>query len=121
MDESAGGAKDWGRAMRKMLVLLGAIGALGALVRYTGGQVLYAQASYVYAIQGARIVPVSGSVMDGGTIVVRDGLISAVGTNVTIPAGAQIIAGKGLTVYPGLIDLGSTSGLDMPAVPRAEN
>ena len=29
--------------------------------------------------------------------------------------------GKGLTVYPGLIDMGTTTGLDMPAVPRAEN
>jgi imidazolonepropionase-like amidohydrolase len=32
-----------------------------------------------------------------------------------------VIAGKGLTVYPGLIDMGSTVGLDMPPVPRADN
>ncbi len=62
----------------------------------------------------------SGPVIDNGTIVFRDGVIAAVGVNATVPAGAVLIAGKGMTVYPGLIDMGSTVGLDMPAVPRAE-
>jgi imidazolonepropionase-like amidohydrolase len=82
---------------------------------------LGAQASYIYAIQGARIVPVSGATIENGTVVIRDGLIAAVGASVTVPPGAQIIPGKGLTVYPGLIDMGSATGIDMPAVPRAEN
>jgi imidazolonepropionase-like amidohydrolase len=80
-----------------------------------------ARASYIYAIQGARIVPVSGPVIDSGTIVFRDGVITVVGANVSVPAGAQLIAGKGLTVYHGLIDMGSTTGLDLPPVPRADN
>lgn len=79
------------------------------------------EASYSYAITGARIVPVSSAPIDNGTVVFTGGVISAVGTNVTVPAGAITIAGKGLTVYPGLIDMGSTAGLDAPAVPRAEN
>ena len=79
------------------------------------------EASYTYAITGARIVPVSGATIDNGTLVFSGGVISAVGTNVTVPAGAITIAGKGLTVYPGLIDMGSAAGLDTPAVPRAEN
>ena len=82
---------------------------------------LGAQGSYIYAIQGARIVPVSGPPVENGTIVLRDGLIAAVGADVTVPAGAQVIAGKGLTVYPGLIDMGTAAGLEMPPVPRAEN
>jgi imidazolonepropionase-like amidohydrolase len=49
------------------------------------------------------------------------GVISAVGSNVAVPAGAITIAGKGLTVYPGLIDMGSSAGLEAPAIPRAEN
>lgn len=110
--------------MTKTLTLV-VVGALAALVAVGGPesliQVLHAQSSYIYAIQGARIVPVSGSVIDNGTIVVRDGVIAAVGANAAIPPGAKVIAGKGLTVYPGLIDMGSTTGLDMPAVPRAEN
>jgi imidazolonepropionase-like amidohydrolase len=79
------------------------------------------QASFIYAIQGARIVPVSGAAIENGTIVFRDGVIVAVGANATVPAGAVVIAGKGLVVYPGLIDMGSTAGLDMPAVPRADS
>jgi len=79
------------------------------------------EAPYTYAITGARIVPVSGATIDNGTLVFSGGVISAVGTNVTVPAGAITIAGKGLTVYPGLIDMGSTAGLDAPAIARAEN
>ena len=104
----------------KALAILCAMGAIG-VVLLTDTQMLHAQPSYIYAIHGARIVPVSGPVIDNGTIVVREGIISAVGASATVPAGAQIFEGKGLTVYPGLIDLGTTVGLDMPAVPRAEN
>jgi len=45
-----------------------------------------------------------------GTVVVRDGLIEAVGENVTVPTGAWVVDGEGLTVYPGLIDALSTVG-----------
>ncbi len=79
------------------------------------------EAPYTYAITGARIVPVSGEVIDDGTLLFSGGVISAVGTNVTVPPGAITIAGKGLSVYPGLIDMGSSAGLDAPAIPRAEN
>jgi imidazolonepropionase-like amidohydrolase len=80
-----------------------------------------AQTTSIVAIQGARIIPVQGRPIETGTLVMRDGLIAAVGATATVPAGATIIAGKGLTVYPGLIDLGSTTGLDMPPTPRADN
>jgi imidazolonepropionase-like amidohydrolase len=79
------------------------------------------EASYSYAITGARIVPVSSAPIDNGTVVFTGGVITAVGTNVTVPTGAITIAGKGLTVYPGLIDMGSAAGLEAPAVPRADN
>ena len=92
--------------------------AMGPFLLLAG---LQAQAPYTYAIQGARIVSVSGPVIDNGTVVFRDGVIAAVGANVNVPAGAQVLPGKGLTVYPGLIDMGDDVGLDMPAVPRAEN
>jgi imidazolonepropionase-like amidohydrolase len=57
-----------------------------------------------YAITGARIVPVSGPVIDKGTIVIRDGIITAVGSSVATPADARVIDGTGLSIYPGLID-----------------
>jgi hypothetical protein len=69
------------------------------------------------AIRGARIVPVSGPPIAAGTVLIRDGIIQAVGENVTVPAGAWIIEGKDLTVYPGLIDALSTLGLPDAAPP----
>jgi len=64
-----------------------------------------------YAITNARIVPVSGATIERGTVVIRDGLIAAVGANVAAPADARIIDGNGLTVYPGLIDSYTNLGL----------
>ena len=72
----------------------------------------------VYAIKDATIYPVSGPKIERGTIVIRNGLIEAVGVNVTIPPEATVIDGNGLTVYPGLIDSFSDTGLP-PAPPEA--
>jgi imidazolonepropionase-like amidohydrolase len=65
-----------------------------------------------YAITNARIATVSGATIERGTVVIRNGLISAVGANVTVPPDARIVDGNGLTVYPGLID--SYTNLALP-------
>lgn len=65
----------------------------------------------IYAITGARIVTVSGPVIERGTVVIRNGLIQSVGPNVTAPADARVIDGAGLTVYPGLIDAYTSLGI----------
>jgi imidazolonepropionase-like amidohydrolase len=65
-----------------------------------------------YAITNTRIVPVSGATIERGTVVIRNGLIAAVGANVTAPPDARVIDGTGLTVYPGLID--SYTNLALP-------
>ena len=57
-----------------------------------------------YAITNARIVTISGPVIERGTVVIRNGLIVAAGANVNAPSDARVIDGAGLTVYPGLID-----------------
>jgi hypothetical protein len=64
-----------------------------------------------FAIQGAKLVTVSGATVEQGTIVLQDGLITAVGRDAQVPPGAWVIDGKGLTVYPGLIDAMSSVGL----------
>src|ERR1035437_9210705 len=69
-----------------------------------------AQSHPAVAIHNAKIVTVSGSVIDKGTVVVRNGLIEAVGENVAVPSDAMLVEGEGLTVYPGLIDALSTWG-----------
>jgi hypothetical protein len=63
------------------------------------------------AIRNARIVTVSGPAIEKGVVVIRDGLIEAVGAGVTIPPDAWVIEGQGLTVYPGLFDGLSTVGI----------
>jgi len=71
-----------------------------------------------YAIRGARIVPVSGPPIENGTVVIANGLIAAVGgSNTAIPPEAWVIDGKGLTVYPGLIDALTDLGLQAAARP----
>jgi len=65
----------------------------------------------VTAITGARIVTVSGPVIEKGTVVIAGGKIAALGADVAAPAGATVIDGTGRTVYPGLIDGLTTLGL----------
>src|SRR5882762_5602105 len=67
---------------------------------------LRADTPNVYAIRGARIVTAAGAPIESGTVVIRRGTIDAVGASVAVPADAAVIDGAGLTVYPGLIDLG---------------
>lgn len=63
------------------------------------------------AIRGAMIHPVSGPVLPRGTIVISEGKVVAVGAEVTVPAGARVIDGAGLHVWPGMMDAGTTMGL----------
>jgi hypothetical protein len=58
----------------------------------------------VHAIVGARIVTAPGQVIPRGTIVIRDGVIEAVGASVAVPADARVWDAESLTVYPGMID-----------------
>ena len=75
------------------------------------------EAPPVYAITGARVVTVSGPVYDPGVVLLRNGVIEAVGAAVAVPADATVLDLPGHTVYPGLIDMGTTAGLDVPAPP----
>src|SRR6476660_1520389 len=83
--------------------------------------VLRADAPNVYAIRGARIVTAAGAPIENGTVVVRRGVIDAVGASVTVPPEAAVIEGAGTTVYPGLIDLGNTRAADQPSPTLPQN
>ena len=56
------------------------------------------------AIRNATILTITNGDIQNGTIVVRNGKITAVGANVTVPAGVRVIDGTGKYVMPGLID-----------------
>jgi imidazolonepropionase-like amidohydrolase len=63
------------------------------------------------AITNARIVPVVGAEIPRGTILIEDGRIAAIGADVAVPTGAQVIDATGLRAYPGMIDGYSSLGL----------
>src|SRR2546425_2168251 len=58
----------------------------------------------VHALVGGKVVTKPGEVIEGGTIVIRDGLIKAVGKDVTPPEDARVWDMKGTTIYAGFID-----------------
>jgi imidazolonepropionase-like amidohydrolase len=64
----------------------------------------------VVAFKNARLVLAPGRVVSKGTLVVRDGVITAAGTGVAIPADAVQFDLTGKTIYAGLIDGYSTVG-----------
>jgi len=66
----------------------------------------------VIAIRGGTVLPVSGPAIPNGTVVIRGGKIAAVGANVAIPQGAEIVDAKGKYVMPGVIDAASQIGID---------
>src|SRR5690348_16170449 len=71
-----------------------------------------------WALTNARIETISKGTIEKGTIVVRDGIIEAVGANVTPPGDARVVDLSGRTVYPGFIDLTSSMGLPTPPQPQ---
>jgi len=56
------------------------------------------------AIRGARILTMEGPPIQSGILLIRDGKIAALGPNVRIPSGAQVVEADGLTAMPGIID-----------------
>ena len=86
--------------IRRMLVQTLVAGAVATMA---GAQTI--------AITGGRVFPVSGPVIENGTVLIRDGKIVQVGATVAIPAGAQRIDATGKWVTPGLIDAQTQLGL----------
>src|SRR5882762_2336427 len=99
------------------------ITAIAAILFLSAGTAAFAQGGepQYFAIRGVKVVPVSGPPIEDATIVVARGVILAVAKDAAIPADAWIIEGKGLTVYPGLLDALTDVGLPPPApAPAAE-
>ena len=69
-------------------------------------------AAKLVAITHATILTASHGTVRNGTIVIRDGKIAAIGANVEVPVGAQVIDAGGKYVTPGLIDAHSHSSLE---------
>src|SRR6476661_5785237 len=68
----------------------------------------------VFALTNARLVLSPGNIVEKGMLVIREGVIEAVGAGAAIPADATVLDMKGKTIYPGFIDSYSDWGLPKP-------
>ena len=64
------------------------------------------------ALVGARIHTAAGPTIENGTIVFRDGVITAVGADVSPPGGAEVVDVTGMVLMPGMLDNHSHIGAD---------
>ena len=83
------------------------LSSLVALVAF----IVVAVSAQTIAIRGGTVHTLAGAPIEGGTVVVENGLISAVGAGVAIPAAAEVIDATGLQVYPGFFDALTQLGL----------
>ena len=72
---------------------------------------LWAGSDDTFFLRGATVHPISGPEIPDGSILVHDGKIIGVGASLTPPKDVRIVEGKGLHVYPGLIDSATEIGL----------
>ena len=69
------------------------------------------------AITGGRVLTISHGDIENATVLVENGKIAAVGHNVKVPNGAQVIDARGKVVMPGLFDAGDKLGtVEIPAL-----
>lgn len=88
------------------------IAALLLLMTYSVSNAQSAKGKYgTFALTNASIETVTKGVINNGIVVISNGKIEAVGTNVQIPKGAEVIDCKGSWIYPGMIESGSKIGL----------
>jgi imidazolonepropionase-like amidohydrolase len=66
-------------------------------------------AGTLVAVTNATIITASHGTIEKGTVLIRNGKIAAVGKDIVVPPGAQIIDGTGKYVMPGIIDAHSHS------------
>ena len=104
------------RSARTIPTLLRTALALGTLIGITAASTSAAQSQQVdpsqqLALTGATIHPVSGPVIEKGTLLIEGDTIRAVGSTVSIPPAARLIDLSGKHVYPGFIHPSSVLGL----------
>ncbi|MEQ9398780.1 MAG: amidohydrolase family protein [Longimicrobiales bacterium] len=90
------------RTLAAMTLALGTLAAPGTPAALVAQDV---------AIRGGTVLPVSGPPIENGTVVVRDGRITAVGAGVSVPAGMRVVDATGKWVLPGLVDAMSYYGV----------
>lgn len=88
-------------------------GLIAATVLFCG----LAAAQNTTAITGGRVFTISHGVIENGTVLVENGKVAAVGRDLKVPRGAQVIDARGKVVMPGMFDSGDKLGtVEIPAL-----
>ncbi|MDP5077969.1 MAG: amidohydrolase family protein [Nonlabens sp.] len=103
---------------KHLIILLLACGIAQAQDYFPVSDDISAVSTTVRAIKNATIVTKPGTTLKNATILIKNGKIEAVGSNVTIPQGVVVIDGTGLFIYPSFIESYSSFGMKKPE--RAE-
>jgi imidazolonepropionase-like amidohydrolase len=78
---------------------------------FTLAAAAFAGANDTFLIRNADVYPVTGAKMENVSVLVQDGKIADIGGKIVPPKGIKIVEGKGLRVYPGMIDSATELGL----------
>src|SRR5215469_13709780 len=70
-----------------------------------------AGADDTFLIRGIDVYPVTSKPMPGVSVLIQDGKIAEISAKITPPKGMKVIDGKGMRVYPGMIDSATSLGL----------
>src|ERR1700681_4371205 len=105
------------RSFQRLRFALGVLAAVCAVLLGSARAAAQGGEPQYFAIRGATVVPVSGPRLENTTVVISRGVIKAVSKDAAIPDEAWVIEGKGLIVYPGLIDSFTDVGIPPASAP----
>ncbi|MBE3135508.1 MAG: hypothetical protein IMZ55_18730, partial [Acidobacteria bacterium] len=104
----------------RLIAVVLTLASISAVGPTASGRNPAAPAGGSLALTGGTVVVGNGQVLPNATVIVRDGVITEVGTGVAVPSDAQTVDARGLFVYPGLIDAMGVEGV-RPAQPDASS
>ncbi|MHC4110660.1 MAG: amidohydrolase family protein [Planctomycetota bacterium] len=84
------------------------VAAISILISTLIVPTVMAEESSVVAVKAGTILPVTSAPIQNGIVIIRDGKIEAVGKDLKIPEGAEVIDATDKVVIPGLIDAFTT-------------
>lgn len=107
--------------MKKIQSIYAVAVACICLVVVMGAEAQSPKGKYgTFALTNATIETITKGTIANGTVVISNGKITAVGTNIQVPAGAEVINCNGKKIYPGMIDTGTKIGLlEIGQIPQA--
>jgi imidazolonepropionase-like amidohydrolase len=103
---------------RNLQYMLGCLVAICCLVLIQAEAQVSKGKGGTFALTNATVETVTKGTLRNATVIISDGKITAVGTNVAVPQGAEVIDCSGHFIYPGMIDSGTKLGLsEVSSVP----